>query len=133
MDLAVHRIDGTVVLTKTLQVSVPSLSSTVIYRVPMTEVAKAEGDNLANLYVTAKLPAAQEETSTNLICLVPTAEVGPPHATLQLQVKQAKGGADLTVRSHAPARSVYLDAGINAASFSDNIFGLESNQHSRYI
>jgi beta-galactosidase/beta-glucuronidase len=133
MDLNVHRIDSTVVLTKTLQVSVPPLISTVIYRVPMTEVAKAGGDNLADLCVTSKLSAAQEETSTNLIYLVPTAEVGPPHATLQLQVKQAKGGADLTGRSDALARSIYLDAGINAASFSDNIFGLESKQPSRYI
>jgi beta-mannosidase len=129
LQIAVRRMDGTTVQEKPIDLTVPALSSTLVYKEPLTAIASLAGkEDLSQIYVSATLRADGEEISRNLTYLVPTLQVHLPAAKITLEVLAAGDGADVTVQSSALARSVYLDAGAADVQFSDNYFDLQANE-----
>ena len=120
-------LDGTVISEKTLDVTVPALSSTVLYAKTLTEMSEG-GRDPSKTFVSAKLALEGEPVSENLTYLVPTRQVQLPTAHLTTEVGTVGGSLVVKVRSDVLARSVLLSSSDEATTFADNYFDLLPGQ-----
>jgi beta-mannosidase len=123
LTLTTLHFDGTVVATKTMPVTLPPLSSTMLYVQPVSEMPSA-GSDLTRTFVDAKLVVEGEPSSENLTYLVPTKQVHLPPAHVTVQVEATASGSVAKVHTDQLARSVLLASTDAETTFQDNYFDL---------
>jgi beta-mannosidase len=116
--------DGKVLSSKTQQVTVPPLASTILSRAPLTELSQENATALEQSFVVATLTIAGEPISRNMTYLVPTKQVKLPSANLNTDVAKDGDGLVVNLRTNALARSVRLVSADASAVFDDNYFDL---------
>jgi beta-mannosidase len=116
--------DGKVLSSKTQQITVPPLASTILSYVPLTELSQESATALETSFVVATLTIAGEPVSRNLTYLVPTKQVKLPLSNLSTDVAKDKDGLVVNLRTDVLARSVRLVSADASAVFEDNYFDL---------
>jgi beta-mannosidase len=116
--------DGKVLSSKTQQVTVPPLASTIFSYVPLTELSQESATALDRSFVVATLTIAGEPVSRNLTYLVPTKQVKLPLPNLNIDVAKDGDGLVVNLRTDALARSVHMVSADSSAVFEDDYFDL---------
>ncbi len=116
--------DGNVLSSKTQQVIVPPLASTILSYLPLTKLSQESGTALEQGFVVATLTIAGEPVSRNITYLVPTKQVKLPSVNLTADVAKDGDGLVVNLRSDTLARSVRLVSADASAVFDDNYFDL---------
>lgn len=117
------RFDGKVLSEKIIPVDVRALSSDVVFRKLLSELA-GEDKDLSQSFIETSLMVADEPTSRNIVYLVATKQIKLPHAQISMDIKATATGADLLIHTDALARSVELMSDEQSASFDDNFFDM---------
>jgi beta-mannosidase len=116
--------DGKVLSSKTQQITIPPLSSTIISYAPLTELSQESATALEESFIVATLTIAGEPVSRNLTYLVPTKQVKLPLPNLSADVTKDGDGLVINLRTNMLARSVRLVSADASAVFEDNYFDL---------
>jgi beta-mannosidase len=123
LSLQVMKFDGSIVKQKNLDVQVKPLSSEVVMKVPLSELLDA-GVDPADVVVVARLRQGDKVISSNLLYLTPTKKIVLPKVPIDATLAKVATGLDVTLKSAALARSVYLSFGEQDATYSDNYVDL---------
>lgn len=116
--------DGKVLSTRSQQVEVPALASTVVLKTHLTELAQEGGNGLDQGFIVATLTVPQEPVSRNVTYLVPTKQIKLPPANVRFAVTREGSGIVVKLGSDTLARSVRLASRDDTAVFEDNYFDL---------
>jgi len=116
--------DGKVFSSRSQQVDVPALASTVVFKTHLTELAQEGGNGLDQGFVVATLTIPQEQIYRNVTYLVPTKQIKLPTANITSAVTREGDGVLVKLGSDKLARSVRLTSGNETAVFEDNYFDL---------
>lgn len=108
-------------------VTVAPLTSKAYLQIPLEEVSRA-GIDSAKVFVAVSLIVNGAEVSSNLLYLVPTAQIALPHPDIREDLIQVEGGYQLRLTSSVLARSVYVSFGDEDVQLSDNYVDLLPNE-----
>ena len=131
LKLRIMHFDGTVVREIKKAVDVPALSSTIIAKLPISDLQDADGKKLdpASVFASAELSIRGEAVSSNIVYFVPTKQIKLPVPNIQTTFMKRGDGYDLDLSSAVLARSVMIAYGNVDAQVSDNYVDLLPNQH----
>ena len=120
----IMKFDGTVVSEKTLNITIPALSSDIYVRVPIDSFTKVDGVDLTDIFAAMDLTVDGKQISSNIIYFVPTKQAHLSAAHIESRLTGTNGSYDLHLSSGVLARSVYVSFGDYDAKLSDNYFDL---------
>jgi beta-mannosidase len=116
--------DGKVLSSKSTPVTVPPLASTVLTRIPITNLSQESGTKLEDGFIVATLTVGGEPVSRNITYLVPTRQIKLPPAKITADVTRDGDELAIKLTTNNLARSVRLVSSEDAAVFEDNYFDL---------
>jgi beta-mannosidase len=130
LNLRIMHFDGSVVKQVTQLVDLLPLSSTVVTRLPVSELQEQSGKKLdpASVFASVELSIGGKVVSSNTLYFVPTKQIKLPVPNIQSQLTKSGDGYDLVLTSPVLAKSVLVAFGNLETEISDNYVDLLPNQ-----
>jgi len=131
LTLRIMHFDGTILREITQNVDVPALSSTIVSKLPISELQDKGGNklDLASVFASAELSIGGKGVSSNIVYFVPTKQINLPVPNIERTLTKRGDGYDLDLSSPVLARSVMIAFGNLNTQVSDNYFDLLPNRH----
>jgi beta-mannosidase len=126
--LRIMDFTGKVIKETNEDVSIDPLASKIYQQITMTDMLKIGHLDFSQLLGVANLSIGGKEVSSNLVFFVPSKQIKLPSAPISTDIRPAGNGFDVTLKSPALARSVYLTLGEADATYSDNYINLLPNE-----
>ncbi len=127
LHLRIMSMSGQIVRETEQPLTLSPLTSKAYMRIPLEEVTRNVLD-LGKVFVAVSLTVDGAEVSSNLLYLVPTAQVNLPHPVIAHDLTPTANGYQLRLSAPELARSVYVSFGDEDVQVSDNYVDLLPNE-----
>lgn len=130
LNLRIMHFDGSVVKQVKQAVDLPPLSSTVVTRLPVSELQEQSGKKLdpTSVFASVELSIGGKVISSNTLYFVPTKQIKLPVPDIRSQLAKSGDGYDLVLTSPVLAKSVLVAFGNLDTEISDNYVDLLPNE-----
>lgn len=119
--------NGNVVMEKKMPVVIPGNTSKIQYSVPVETLLFGKKRNEVFIHAIFKESGENGKEISNNYFMCKFKDIDFPENHLELKVEKVPGGYSVTVASPVFARAVFLSAGDEEISFSDNYFDILPN------
>jgi beta-mannosidase len=116
--------DGTVLLEKKQDVTIPAQSSKVYLQIPMEDFLHTSGYDPQKSFLTTELTVGGQVVSSNDLFFASFKDLQLPVPKIDAELMQSGDAYKLKLNSNLFARDVYVSVGDYDATYSDNYFDL---------